>query len=168
MSRGSFTSQDFSFDNNIFYDSVVNATWGAYGIFCFYNQNTAAEFKVSITNNQFHQSTFAQNTFFNVNYAYNLSPMYLTIKENIITGSCGSIYGNLGDFAPNAPGYISGNMNWDVADNYQAANYGDAGIAPRSLMTPRLTVSLLQTALSRSTPHTTTTRQRPLKTPTLP
>ena len=130
LSRGSFTSQDFSFDNNIFYDSVVNATRGAYGIFCFYNQNTAAEFKVSITNNQFHQSTFAQNTFFNVNYAYNLSPMYLTIKENIITGSCGSIYGNLGDFAPNAPGYISGNMNWDVADNYQAANYGDAGIAP--------------------------------------
>ena len=130
-SRGSFSSQDFSFDNNIFYDSVVNATWGAYGIFCFYNQNTTAEFKVSITNNQFHQSTYTENTFINMNATYNLSPMYLTIKENIITGKIAALYGNLGnDFADKAPGYITGNLNWDVADNYWADNFGDVGKAP--------------------------------------
>ncbi len=129
-SHGSFTKQEFSFDNNIFYDAVVGATWGAYGIFCFYNQNPNYTFNVSITNNQFHQSTFVENTFINMNYAYNLSPMYLTIKENIITGSCGALYPNLGDFETNAPGYISASLNWDIADNYQAAAFGDTGIAP--------------------------------------
>ena len=128
-SGDSFSKQDFTFDNNIFYDSVCgSANWGRYGVFALYNQNPNYQYNVTITNNQFHQTDWEEYTLFNGNAERSKSPMSLVFKNNIITGEIAAIYPNLGpDFTTKNPEYISTRVSFDFAENYWASVYGQTG-----------------------------------------
>ena len=128
-SGDTFSQQDFTFDNNIFYDSVCGSeNWGHYGVFALYNQNPSYQYNVTITNNQFHQTDWVENTLFNGNPDYSKSPMSLVFKNNIITGEITAIYPNLGvDFTNKNPGHISTSVSFDFAANYWADSFGETG-----------------------------------------